>query len=114
MLGLFKKDLGEIVSLIRSLNPHIVFIDGGYLIKIAQNRKMATWEQMTEIAKGLKVGAVRTGIPWVVSFQFTREVKKSHTTAEFGNIQLADAIGQVASTGIGIFEENAPYESTIA
>lgn len=103
--GLFQKDINDITALIKTLNPSIVYIDGGYLLKILRSAHKAKWEKVTDIAEEIKTTAIRCNIPIVVSFQFTREVKKNHTTAGFENIQLADAIGQIASVGIGIFED---------
>lgn len=105
--GQFKKDVTEISSLVHGLKPDIVFIDGGYLVKMASsNAKYSRWEKMTEVAEHLKSLAMISQVPVVVSFQFNRQVKSNRpSSGGFETIQLADAIGQIASVGIGIYEE---------
>lgn len=106
--GQFRKDINDLQSLIHELRPNIVFLDGGYLVKIAKLAKVAKWEQISEIAQSLKTIASTAGIPIITSFQFTRQVKSSDAAkAGFEHIQLADAIGQLASVGIGLFDEAA-------
>jgi len=109
--GQFRKDINDLQSLIHELRPSIVLLDGGYLVKIAKLAKVAKWEQISEIAQSLKTIASTAGIPIITSFQFTRQVKSSDATkAGFEHIQLADAIGQLASVGIGLFDEVASAE----
>jgi replicative DNA helicase len=110
--GQFKKDIGDLSALVQSLQPHIVFIDGGYLLKMRRSQARAKWEMVTDIAQELKSMAGERTIPVIASFQLTREVKQSAQGAEFGNIQLADAIGQLASAGIGVFETRDPDSYT--
>lgn len=109
--GQFRKDITDIASLVHSLSPHVLYIDGGYLIKIARmGHRAAKWEIVGEIAQEIKNIASKNRIPTVVSFQFNRQLLSRRRNAEgqprggFENIQLADEIGQLASAGWGLFD----------
>lgn len=116
--GRFRKDLNAIRALVNSIKPSAVYIDGGYLVKIAGSERMARWERMTDVAEGLAELSIQTNLPFIVTFQFTKEVDKLvglKKRVELGNLQLADAIAQVASLVVGIFEdenEETSYQST--
>lgn len=102
--GQFKSDVQDIESMVRSLRPHVVLVDAGYLLKMRRSNARQRWELITDIAAALKTIASVSMVPLVVSFQFNREVKRGASTADMANIQLADAIGQLASVAIGLFE----------
>lgn len=113
--GRFRKDLNAIRALVNSIKPSAVYIDGGYLVKITGSERMARWERMTDVAEGLAELAIQTNLPFIVTFQFTKEVDKlvgSKKRVELGNLQLADAIAQVASLVVGIFEDEVESENT--
>ena len=117
--GAFKSDISDIASLAHSLRPHILFIDGGYLVKSRLTSNQAkNWEVMSEVAQGIKQIGGRLRIPTVVTFQFTRSLPKvkkkgsadSQNPARggggFEHVQLSDAISQLASVGIGIYDDD--------
>ena len=108
--GQFRKHVGEVASLVHSLKPDIVFVDGAYLLKLQNaNARMALHERIGEIAQTLKNIAAVNNIPVVASFQITREGgKKDKTGKDVGveHIQLSDSIGQLASLVVGIFEDD--------
>ena len=113
--GQFKKDIMEIGDTINDNKPDIVFIDGGYLIKMASYDTRQKWDKMAEIAQTLKFIAINFNIPVVVSFQFNRQVDRKRKNIEeeaFDKIQLADAIGQLASTGIAILDDDTEIDPT--
>lgn len=110
--GQFRKDIQDIRALVSNLRPDVLFIDGGYLVKMSRSTGRARWEVMGDIAQEMKNIATVANIPMVVSFQFNREVKKGAKTAGFENAQLTDAIGQLASVGIGLFEDQDPNSYT--
>jgi replicative DNA helicase len=103
--GQFKKNINEISSLAHGLKPDIVFIDGGYLVKLLRSDFRAKWEYTAEIAQTIKELAESLIIPVVVTFQFNRDFTKSRTKG-VEHLQLSDALGQLASLVIGILEEN--------
>jgi replicative DNA helicase len=102
--GQFKSDVQDVLSMVQSLRPHVLLVDAGYLLKMRKSQAKARWDLTTDIAMALKSIASVCMIPVVVSFQFNREVKKGANNADMANIQLADAIGQLASVAIGLFE----------
>lgn len=102
--GQFKSDVQDVMSMVKSLRPHAVYVDAGYLLKMRRSNARQRWELITDIADALKTIASTCMVPLVVSFQFNREVKRGASTADMANIQLADAIGQLASVAIGLFE----------
>lgn len=106
--GQFKKTIAEISATVMALNPDIVYIDGGYLIKTNTNYNSARWEKMAEVIESLKTLAVTAKVPIVISFQFNRQVKADSHNAGLEHIQLSDAISQILSIGIGIFNEDSP------
>ena len=102
--GQFKSDVQDVASMVQALRPHVLLVDAGYLLKMRKSQAKARWDLTTDIAMALKSIASVSTIPVVVSFQFNREVKKGANNADMANIQLADAIGQLASVAIGLFE----------
>lgn len=106
--GQFRKDVRDVAGLIHKFKPHVVFIDGGYLMHMIGTERLAKHEKMAEIAIFIKTTAMKFNIPIVVSFQFTRQLK-GHQKEKAGleHIQLSDAIGQIASLGIGIFDDES-------
>ena len=108
--GQFRKSVNELSSLVHSLRPDIMFVDGAYLLKLGNaNSRMPRWDVIAELAQYLKNIAAINNIPVVVSFQINREGgKKDKTGKDTGveHIQLSDAIGQLASLVIGIFEDD--------
>jgi replicative DNA helicase len=104
--GAFRKSIGEIASLVLSLRPDILFIDGAYLLQIPHTHRMAKWEIVAEIAQALKNIAMVANIPVITSFQITREGGKRKKESDVGSehLQLSDALGQLASLIVGIFE----------
>jgi len=110
--GQFRKKIGEIASLVNSLRPDILFIDAAYLLSIPNTARMAKWEIVAEIAQALKNIAMLNNIPVIVSFQITREggKKKHDKDVSSEHLQLSDALGQLASLIIAIFEDESGTE----
>jgi len=69
--------------------PHIVLIDGGYLLKDDEGSSSRN-ERLSNIAKAIKMGANSDGIPRVVSYQFHRGGKGKGEEATSDNIFGAD------------------------
>lgn len=105
--GQFKTNIDEIIGLIETYEPDVVYIDGGYLIKPKNKAWKNKWEMMGEVIESLKTFSLRWDIPIAISFQFNRDIKRTTKSVQdraFEKIQLSDAISQVASTGIAILE----------
>lgn len=109
--GQFRKDINEIASVVNSLRPNIVFIDGAYLLRLPNSQRMAKWEIIGEIAQSLKTLGMVNQIPVVASFQITREGGKKRGDAGLEHLQLSDALGQLASLIVGIFDDEEDNDS---
>lgn len=95
--GFFNATTAEIEHIVIMEKPKILFIDGAYLVKASgANLKMAGWERVAETIKELKLIAGKHNIPIVCTYQFNKE----------GEIHLSDAIAQIATAVIGVYEPN--------
>lgn len=101
--GTLKATLAEIAFKILTERPDVVFIDGAYLIRIPGGQKMPVWERATEIVSQLKIMAGRYNVPIVATYQFNREATK-RAIAGAENIHHSDAIGQIATVVLGLFD----------
>lgn len=94
--GFFNTSISELEHSIITQNPKIVFVDGAYLLRPSySHRGMQGWERVTEVIKELKILAGKYNIPLVVSYQLNKE----------GEVHLSDAIPQIATAVIGIYED---------
>ena len=85
-------DLGVtgITAKIHRYRPHIVYIDGAYLINDDRGGK-AGWERFGNVCQDLKRMAQREKIPVVVTHQFNAEGKGmdgSEETLKYGDVQM--------------------------
>ena len=97
----------DLVMLTRQLKPDVVFIDGGYLMKHPRN-DISLGQKVKENVEALHSEISRgMGIPTVVSYQFNREVTKLKKGQMAGveHIGLSDAVGQVCSHVLGLFQK---------
>lgn len=99
----------------RQFNPSAVVIDGAYLLRHT-NPKMSRFEKLTDNMERIKQRlATDCQLPVVCSFQFSREVSKkskkgfesNDTAAGLEDIYGSDAIGQLSSVVLGMFEEES-------
>lgn len=114
MDGNLAATIDDLVMLCRQINPSSVFIDGAYLLR-HPNPKASRWDRITENAEWIKQKvATDLKLPVVCSYQFSREVskkKKNKSTADdsagLEDIYGSDAIGQLSSVVLGLFEEDS-------
>jgi len=109
--GKFQHGFDDIFALIDNHEPDLVFIDGGYLIKV-QSKYKSKWEVASEIAQELKLMALNFNIPLIVSFQFNREAPKTKSGG-LEHIHLTDALSQLCSVAIGISGEEGSNVKTV-
>jgi replicative DNA helicase len=102
--GFFRSSINDIGVRIALEKPDIVFIDGAYLLKLPGSGRMPIWEKATEVVAQLKTLAGKHNVPVVASYQFNREAAKK-LTAGPENIHHSDAIAQVATVAIGMFDD---------
>lgn len=102
----------DIILLARQLKPSAIFVDGAYLLR-HPNPKANKWDKLTENAEWLKQRvATDLDIPVVCSYQFSREAakkaKKAGETVGLEDIYGSDAIGQLSTVVLGLFEDDNP------
>lgn len=101
----------DIILMARQLKPDSIWVDGAYLLR-HPNPKASRWDKITENAEWLKQKvATDLGIPVVASYQFSREASKKKgkkgEKAGLEDIYGTDAIGQLSTVVMGLFEEDS-------
>jgi len=104
----------DILANCRQLRPTSVWIDGGYLLK-NKNPRMGKFERIGENAEFIKQRiASDLDIPTIVSYQLNREAvkknkkdKEAKQTPGLEDIYGNDAIGQLSSVALGLFQEES-------
>lgn len=105
--GNFATTVQDIVMLCHQLKPSCAFVDGAYLLK-HPNPRINKFERIADNAEWLKEQvATDIGIPCVASYQLNREVLKKKKTEKVGveDIYGSDAIGQLSTVCMGLFQE---------
>jgi replicative DNA helicase len=100
--------LEDIYILCAFLNVDILIVDGAYLTKY-HDKSMNRTERVTRIAEDLKLSiAQELNIPVVASWQFNREMEKIKNKKDIGTeyIGMSDAIGQLSTVALGLFEDD--------
>jgi len=104
--GNLSATVNELELLCRHLKPDALFIDGAYLLKHPTERDR--YKRVAENADLLKQRIAAEFCPVVCSWQFKRaESKKKAASIDevtLDDIGYADAIGQVSSLVLGLFE----------
>jgi len=98
----------QIFALAKQLKVDVVFIDGAYLLK-NDNPKLDRFTRVAENIEEIKRLTSQLGIPTVCSYQFNRQAskKKSNDAVTLDDIGYSDAIGQISSVVLGLFEEDS-------
>lgn len=101
--GSVTSGLQSLQSKIEEFEPNIVFADSVYLMKAMNNKEGAFWQDIAEIAYGLKDMAMDKKIPVVATSQANRkgEDTKGTTLAE---IAYGDTFGQACDYAIRVIK----------
>lgn len=104
--------IDDIIMLARQLNPSVILVDGAYLLR-HPNPKVSKWDRLTDNAEWLKQRvATDLDIPVVCSYQLSREAakkaKKNGEVSGLEDIYGTDAIGQLSTMVMGLFEDDSP------
>ena len=91
---------------VEKYKPDIVFIDGMYLLSIGSGKKVANWEKVTEISRGIREMILATDTPAVCTMQANRGAAKN-ASANLDEIAYADAVAQDATAAIRVINEKA-------
>lgn len=97
----------DIFLIANQLKPDVVFIDGAYLLK-HPNLRLDRYTRVAENIERIKHLTSTAKIPTVASYQFNRMAskKKDSDDITLDDIAYSDAIGQVSSIVLGLFEED--------
>lgn len=101
--GSFALSLSSLRRYIQRYSPEAVFIDGGYLIKIAGAGNKKLWEVARELADGLKTIAMSEKVPIIASFQLNREAS-GRKQIGLEHIHLTDALAANCTWAIAIVD----------
>lgn len=102
----------DVVMLCHQLKPSAVFIDAAYLLG-HKDAKMSRWDRISDNAEQIKTKiASKLKLPVGVSYQFSREAAKKKKkgdddAAGLEDIYGSDAIGQLSSVVLGMFEHES-------
>lgn len=106
--GALSAKVTDVQMLCAQLQPDVLFIDGAYLLR-CENPRLQRHDRINTNVEDIKMLlAEQLDIPVVQSFQFNREmVGKSVEDVDLAHIAGSDAIGQLSSVVLGLFEEDS-------
>lgn len=98
----------DIWMLARQLKPAAIFIDGGYLVKHPTERdRYRRVAENVELMKQELAALAPTVVSWQFSREATKKNKKKGEKAGLEDIGYTDAIAQVSSLVLGLFQEES-------
>jgi hypothetical protein len=106
--GALSAKVVDLQMLCNQLQPDILFIDGAYLLR-CDNQRLQRHDRINTNVEDIKQYlADGLSIPVVQTFQFNREMKKKDVEqVDLEHIAGSDAIGQLSSVVLGLFEEDS-------
>lgn len=99
----------DVYELAVQLGADIVLVDGAYLMKHRNNRL----DKFTRVAENCELMKTLTSdleIPTFASWQFNREASKKKDAKQHGGLEdiaFSDAIGQISTVVLGLFQEDS-------
>ncbi len=106
--GALSAKVSDVRMLCAQLQPDVLFIDGAYLLR-NDNPRLSRHDRINSNVEDIKQFlAEEMDMPVIQTFQFNREMKKK-AVEDVGveNIAGSDAIGQISSVVLGLFEEDS-------
>jgi len=107
--GNLSSSVGDIEKWVTELKPDLVVVDGAYLIDSDDSYRQAFHQRIKDSCEAMKkrVAAVKN-IPVVLSYQFNRDATKlkPEEQASLEHIGGSDAIGQISSIVLGLFDDD--------
>ena len=95
--------VSAIEALIQELDPDIIFVDGGYLLRPTSGPKnMNRTERITGVYDESRGLTLESNKPMVISTQFNRAAGKGGAEGSLENIGYTDAIGTHSSSVVAI------------
>lgn len=105
--GNLSSTVSDIENWVTELKPDLVVVDGAYLIEGDNKWSRSFQEKIKESCEGMKKRvAAKQNIPVILSYQFNRDAAKlkPDEKASLEHIGGSDAIGQISSIVLGLFE----------
>lgn len=105
--GALSATVEDVRILCSQLNPDVLFIDGAYLLRHPNARLQRHDRINTNVELVKSYLADDLNIPVTQTFQFNRDAAKQKSTEDIDleHIAGSDAIGQMSSAVLGLFEE---------
>lgn len=105
--GALSATVDDIRILCSQLQPDVLFIDGAYLLRHSNTRLQRHDKINTNVELVKSLLADELNIPVTQTFQFNREAASKKSQGDIGleNIAGSDAIGQLSSAVLGLFEQ---------
>lgn len=98
--------VADVYTYSQQLSPSAVFIDGAYLLG-HPNPRLNRYQRVAENCDLLKKDVAGSlGVPVVASWQFSKEAEKKKGKAGLADIGYTDAIAQLSSVVLGLFEDD--------
>lgn len=105
--GNLSSTVSDIESWVGELKPDLVVVDGAYLIESENKWNTSFHEKIKQSCEGMKKRvAAKYDIPTILSYQFNRDATKlkDDEQASLEHIGGSDAIGQISSIVLGLFD----------
>jgi replicative DNA helicase len=100
--------LEDIIIYVKEIRPDCVYVDGAYLLRSDESRKLSSYERVSHGANVLKMLAQEAEIPVIATYQ-----TKRHTSGGLDDVYMSDIIAQNSSLMIGIKNvEEKPSDSS--
>jgi hypothetical protein len=110
MNGNLAADVEDIYTLAYQMGCTVVIIDGAYLCR-NKNTRLDRFTRAAENCETMKRFSEDLKIPTFSSWQFNRQAadkqKKAKEQAGLEDIGYSDAIGQISSIALGLFQEDS-------
>jgi replicative DNA helicase len=110
--GNLAASVDDVHALVHQTQPDVLYVDGGYLMQ-ARERRIPRYERVNQTLEFLKQEiSTNLGVPVLVSYQFNKQGAKDK---DLENIGGSDAIGQIASIVLALWEkeeDEAEFKTT--
>ena len=103
--GNFTATVDDVYALARQLKPDSIWIDGGYLLKHPTERdRFRRVAENADMIKQMLADLAPTVCSWQFARSGSKKAKKKGETADLDDIGYTDAIAQVSSLVLGLYQ----------
>ena len=107
--GNLAASVDDIYSLAQQLKCDQVYIDGAYLLR-HKNSRLDRYTRVAENIELIKKDTSEAEVPTIASYQFSRTATKNKKKGEQGDLDdigYSDAIGQISTIALGLFQDDS-------